>query len=331
MKEFSSLPAGINLSKLRYYCSIRRKRMLVNKPGKITEGLYLLGKEMCLMYLVRGREAMIIGGGMNWIVPQLEEQLEQLRVPSGEIKYLVIPHPHFDHCGAVPYLKRKYPQMRVLASEPAKTILSRQKVVDYIELVNMVMVEHYGVKDQYDKLNLKIDYITVDEIVNGSTVIDLGNGLDVHFIDTPGHSPGDVSVYIPALKAIFASDAAPCPFERIDKLAMPSPQYDFTLYLESLTKLTTYDVDICGFDHFAAVTGPEAKQVLSNGLRMSEDYGKRIVALYEKEKDLQRVARMIAHERLEVDNFGFLNEDVLMPVARAEVRNILKASGIKAG
>ena len=200
--------------------------MLIDKPGKIAEGLYLLGQQICLMYLIRGKESMIIGGGMNWIAPKLDGQLQEFGVLADEIKYLVIPHPHFDHCGVVPYLKRKYPQMKVLASEASRAVFSKQKVIDYIEAANMFMIDHFGVRDQYEKLNLKIDAITIDQTVNDSSIIDLGNGLVAHFIDTPGHSPGDISVYVPGLKAIFPSDAVPCPLGRIDKLALPSPQYN---------------------------------------------------------------------------------------------------------
>ncbi len=305
--------------------------MLIDKPGKIAGGLYLLGKHICLMHLAKGRDAMIIGGGMNWVVPLLNEQLEEFGIKAEDIKYLVIPHPHFDHCGAVPYLKRKYPHMKVLATEAAKAVLSKQKVIDYMEAVNMFMIDHFGVRDQYEKLNLKIDSIVIDQVVNDSTVIDLGDGLAVHFIETPGHSPGDISVYIPGLKALFPSDAAPCPLGDINKMAMPSPQYDFTLYKESLSKLAAYDVDICGFDHNVVITGRDAKQVLLNSAQAVEDYGKRIIDIYKEKGDFEQTFRWVARERLKIDGFTFLNEDLMIPVARAEVRNILKASGINVG
>jgi 2-aminobenzoylacetyl-CoA thioesterase len=302
--------------------------MLTGKPGKISEGLYLLGQQLCLMYLLRGKESMIIGGGMNWIAPKLNEQFLEFGILPDEIKYLVIPHPHFDHCGVVPYLKRKYPQMKVLASEASKVVLGKKKVIDYMEAANMFMIDHFGLRDQYEKLDLRIDLIEIDQIVNDSSVIDLGNGLAVQFIDTPGHSPGDISVYVPGLKAIFPSDAVPCPLGVIDKLALPSPQYDFRLYLESLRKLAAYDVEICGFDHNVALLGRDAKEVITRGLQKSEHYGKRIVEKYMGNRDFEQTVRSVVRERLQVDGFAFLSEDLMMPVAKAEVRNILKASGI---
>ena len=305
--------------------------MLIDKPGKIAEGLYLIGKQMCLMYLVKGKQSMIIGGGMNWIAPFLESQLDELGIKVDGIDFLVIPHPHFDHCGAVPWLKRKYPQMKVLAAGAAKTVFGKQKVIDYMEAVNLAMVDQLGLRDQYEKMNLKIDSIVVDEVVNDSTVIGLGNGLEVYFIETPGHSPGDISVYLPRLKAIFPSDAVPCLLGSVDKQAIPSPQYDFALYKKSQRKLAAYEVDICGFDHNVAVIGPDAQQVLLKTVQWCEDYGKRIVDIYKENTDFEQTYRWVARERLKFDGFAFLNEELMIPVARAEVRNILREAGINIG
>ena len=302
--------------------------MLIEQPCKLADGLYLLGGKQSLVYLARGREAMIIGGGMNWIAPLLEEQLTRFEVKDAEIKYLVIQHSHFDHCGAVPYLKRRFPGLKVLASGPAKSILAKPKVISYIELVNKLIIDAYGLHDQYEKMGLKIDAIEVDTVVDDSSVIDLGDGLEVRFIEVPGHSACSLAVYIPKLKAIFPTDAAPCPAGSITRLARPSPQYDFTRYKQSLIKLLSYDSEICGFDHLAAVTGADARQVLQNGLDQSIEYGDRIVSLYRQGTDFESLARQVAHEAMEADSFDFLSEDLMMPISRAEVRNILKASGI---
>lgn len=302
--------------------------MLVEQSCKLAEGLYLLGEKQSLIYLIRGREAMIMGGGMNWVVPLLEQQLASYAIPAAEIKYLVIQHSHFDHCGAVPYLKRKYPGLKVLATEPARNILAKPKVIGYIESVNKLIIDAYGMQDQYERLGLKIDAIGVDETVGDATIIDLGGGLEVHFIEAPGHSACAVAGYVPKLKAIFPTDASPCPIGSIEKLARPSPQYDFTLYKQSLGKLLSYDVEICGFDHFAAVTGADARKVLQNGLDQSIEYENRVVGLYKQGVGLESIARQQAREAMEADGFDFMSEDLMMPIARAEVRNILKSTGI---
>jgi len=68
---------------------------------------------------------------MSWLVPTLEKQFAQLEIETEKLKYLVIQHSHFDHCGAVPYLKRKFPQIKILASAYSKEVFTREKVIDF--------------------------------------------------------------------------------------------------------------------------------------------------------------------------------------------------------
>jgi len=90
--------------------------MWIGEPGKITDRIDFLGTHKNCLYLLKGREAMLIGGGMSWTAPALEKQFSAMDYDFHKIKYLVIPHSHFDHCGAVPYLKRKFPWLQVVAS-----------------------------------------------------------------------------------------------------------------------------------------------------------------------------------------------------------------------
>jgi len=302
--------------------------MLIDSPGKISDGLYMLGWKQSLVYLLQGPKSMIMGGAMSWIVPRLEQQFKQFAIDTNSLEYLVIPHSHFDHFGAVPYLKRRFPRMKVLGTRAAAGVLSKEKVINYSEMVNKLMIDTYKLQQEYEGMNLKIDAVNIDRIVDDSTVIGLGNGLEARFIETPGHSPGDVTVYIPGLKALFPSDAVPCPLGGIDKLARPSPQFDFTLYKQSIDRLLPLDVDICCFDHYAAVTGADARQVLINAVKLCKEYQDHIVEQYRLSGDLEQVAAQVAREALKFEGFEFLNEELMMPISRAEVRNVLKSAGL---
>jgi len=105
---------------------------------------------------------------------------------------------------------------------------------------------------------------------------------------------------------------------------------DYDLYKASLGKLMQHDIEICGFDHFTAVVGEEARQVLVNGLKRTDEYQEHIVSLYRCSNDIEDVARHVAREASKFDALDYSNEDFMMPVYRAEVRNILRASGISA-
>lgn len=79
----------------------------IKEPGKVGDALHFLGAHPICLYLLKGEEAMIIGGGMSWVAPYLEQQLSAIELETENIRYLVVLHSHFDHCGAVPYLKKK--------------------------------------------------------------------------------------------------------------------------------------------------------------------------------------------------------------------------------
>lgn len=297
--------------------------MWIQEPGKVTDRLDFLGTRKNCLYLLRGKQAMIIGGGMSWVAPSLERQFSIMDFQLDKVKYLVIPHSHFDHCGAVPYLKRKFPHIQILASAYSQEVFSKEKVVNFIADVNKQMIDKLGLQHEYERLNLKFDGIQVDRVVVDKDIIDLGDGIEVHFIEVPGHSKCSIAAYIPKLRAIFPSDAAPFPTDDGKGLSYPSPQYDFSLYDKSLKKLAFYDVEICAFDHHGVFLGDQAKKVLYQGLQQVEDYKNYVIEQYKRIGDLDKLAQKIALEFIEKNKFDFITVELMTAVAKAELRSVL--------
>jgi glyoxylase-like metal-dependent hydrolase (beta-lactamase superfamily II) len=297
--------------------------MLLREPGKITDRIDFLGTHKNCLYLLKGREAMIIGGGMSWIAPSLEKQFSMMHFDLKKIKYLVIPHSHFDHCGAVPYLKRKFPQMQVLASAYSQEVFSKQKAVDFIAIADKEMIEKLGLQDEYERLNLRFDGIRVDRVIVENDIIDLGDGIEAHFIEVPGHTKCSIATYVPELKAMFPSDAAPFPTDDGSGFSFPSSQYDLSLYMESLKKLTGHQVEICGFDHHGIFVGDQAGKVLQQGLEQAKQFQKDVTAQYQQLGDLDEMARKLAAEASEKNKFPFLSLELETSIARTIISKIL--------
>jgi glyoxylase-like metal-dependent hydrolase (beta-lactamase superfamily II) len=297
--------------------------MWIGEPGKVTDRIYFLGtREICL-YLLKGKEAMIIGGGMSYIAPFLERQFSQMDFDTRNIKYIVVPHSHFDHCGAVPYLKRKFPQVQILASAYSQEVFSKEKVVNAIANANKEAIDALGLRDEHEKLNLEFDGIRVDRVVAENDIIDLGDGIEAHFIETPGHTKCSIAVYVPTLKALFPSDAAPVPMPDGSGLTGPSPQYDFPLYVESLKKLSSYDVEICAFEHHGVLFGAQARNILEEGLGQTEKFKNYVIEQYQEIGDLDKVAQKLAFEIQERNELPFLSMELQVTIIKAVIRKIL--------
>jgi 2-aminobenzoylacetyl-CoA thioesterase len=297
--------------------------MWIAEPGKVHDSIDFLGtREICL-YLVKGQEAMIVGGGMTHLAPILEGQLSRTGVDCQKIKYLVIPHSHFDHCGAVPYLKRRFPRLEILASAYAAEVFSKPKVIDFISAANKATADAMGFGEEYEGLGLEFDGIHVDRVVGDGDVVDLGDGISVRFIEAPGHTKCSLATYVPSLKAMFPSDAAPCLLPGGKGTVMPSPQYDFRLYLASLQKISAYDVHICAFEHFGVLVGEQATNTLREGLERTERLAKHVMKQYKETGDVEKVAQRIASEIRERNELPFLSSELQAEVARTVIRKIL--------
>lgn len=298
--------------------------MLIKQPAKISHRIDFLGTDKTCLYLLKGRDAMIIGGGMSWTAPALERQFSTIDYDPARIKYLVIPHSHFDHCGAVPYLKRKFPHLEIVASAYCQQLFAKERVIKIIAAANDSTLEKMGMQGEYDRLNLEFDGIHVDRAVAEGDIIDLGEGMEVQFIETPGHTRCSISSYVPALKAMFPSDSAPFPTEDGTELSYPSAQYSFSLYMESLRKLASYEVEICGFDHHGVFTLPQARTILRQGLEHSERFRKHILSRYRRTGDPGRLAGEVAAVAVEKNRFPFLQLELETTVARMAIDNIIK-------
>lgn len=299
--------------------------MRIAEPGEVNDSIEFLGTHEICLYLVKGEEAMIVGGGMTHVAPALEGQFSRMGENSQRIRYLVIPHSHFDHCGAVPYLKRRFPQMEILASAYAAEVFSKSKVIDFISAANRAAADAMGLGKEHQELDLEFDGIRVDRVVGDGDVVDLGHGIAVHFIEAPGHTRCSLASYVPSLKAMFPSDAAPCPLPGGKGTVMPSPQYDFPLYLASLRKLSAYDIDICAFEHFGVLVGEQAAVILHQGLQRTERLRKHIMKQYQQIGDAEKTAQAIASEIRERNELPFVSRELQAEVAKMVVRKILAA------
>jgi len=304
--------------------------MWFKEPGKINDRLDFLGARENCLYVLRGNYMMIIGGGMSWVAPSLEAQFSAMDFEPEKLKYLVVSHSHFDHCGAVPYLKRKFPHIQILASAHAEKIFATEKTVNYIAFTNKFPIDSLGLQSEYEKLNLKFDGIHIDRIITEKDIIDLGNGIEVHFLEVPGHTRCSIAVYIPRLQALFPADAAPPPAQDSNTIFFPGPQYNFGLYRQSIERLSTLDVDIFASEHYGVVTGVQARQLLQEGLRQTERFQNLIIEIFRQTQDLDKTVQKAAAEILENNEFDFMGmgKEMELMVLGIATRRILEYAGL---
>ena len=303
--------------------------MWIKEPGKINDNLDFLGTYDNCVYILKGDEYMIIGGGIAAIAPTLERQLSNLQLEPEKVKYLLITHSHFDHCGAVPYLKQKFPHLKIIASAYAAELLVKEKVIDTITQFNKRIIDLKGLQAESEKINLQFKGIEVDHIVKENDVIELGDEINVHIVEAPGHTKCSIAAYVPKLQALFPSDSVPLPSGSGDQpVLLPSPQYSYSMFLNTVEKLSNYEIQICGFEHQGIFTGEQAKQLILDGLDETISYKNNIVEMYNQLHDLEQITQHYVSESMQKRPADSLDENALAMVCKSEIKSVLRDAGL---
>jgi len=290
------------------------------KQGKITDNLWLLGTEDACVYLLEGQEtAMLINGGLSYIVPDLLGQFEAFGIDESRITKMLLLHSHFDHIGIAPFFKRRHPQMEVFASVRAASVLKKPAVTDTVNAASQYAIEKSGYADACAGFDLAwrtdIDCVALKE----GDRIDLGE-LEVEIYETPGHSPCSISAYSPQLKALFPSDAGGVPLgEKIVTYGTSS----FSTYIQSLEKLQSLHAHYVCSDHYGYVCGDEAPGFIRDSITVAQERKAIIASTYQRIGDVEETAQMMADRFRDEGNFNLVPYDVFVAAQRSMVMHIV--------
>ena len=298
--------------------------MRILEPGPIDGEILFLGSRKVSSFLVTGEVSALIGGGVAWGVTRLEEQLDQFNVDRDRLRYLVISHAHHDHCGAVPYLRRKYPHLETITSEYCAHILAKSQAVEMMRGLNRRTLEHLGREPAHAGVSLDFEAVPVERRVSDGDELSLGRGLTLRFIETPGHSRCSMSVYVPEKRALFPGDAIPYPEPGRDGLTVTA-NHDYGDYLRSLEKLEPLAVDLVAYEHGGVLVGDEASGIIARGVQAAREQRERIRKRYAELGSLDLLVAETAEKLQSVELFRMVPADAMSAIVGRMVRSALES------
>jgi len=186
---------------------------------------YALGQQATVSaYLIKGPKPTLVDCGYASSFESVLGGLAEVGVMPTDMRYIIPTHVHLDHAGATGRLLKEMPNAQVLAHErgvphlvnPARLIESSARVFGP-EIMAM-----YGLPEPIPQ-----DRITA---VKEEASLDLGDGLSVTLIQTPGHAPHQISVVLDRTKAMFTADAVGIVYPGMRALipTTPPPSFDPT-------------------------------------------------------------------------------------------------------
>jgi glyoxylase-like metal-dependent hydrolase (beta-lactamase superfamily II) len=217
---------------------------------EVCENVYRIPGSRSNMYLVTGPAPVLIDTGMPGDATLILEALNDLGVHARTLRMILVTHAHLDHVGALSAVKGAT-DARVLASvhekdhiEGRRMLCSMRREGPAGKLFKCILYVMEKFVQKYEPVQLYSAYSDAD----GCGRVD-----GIHIIPTPGHSPGSLSFYFPAQKAVFVGDAitgAPEP-----RLPLRAGCSDYARALRSVQRLAQLEADICLFGHGEPIVG----------------------------------------------------------------------------
>ncbi len=293
--------------------------MVITRPGLVTDRILLLGTKESSVYVLKGKdEYAFLGGGMIHIVPEVIEQLNVFKIKEEKIKRIIILHSHFDHCGVVPFLKKRWPWAKITASQRAKELLADPKVIETIAFMNQALLQEKKRENQAEDLGLEFSGIDVEDVVSDGDILSCDD-LSVEIIEVPGHSSCSIAAYVPREKAMFASDAGGIPFG--DKI-FTCANSNFDKYQQSLIKMSNYTIDAYLAEHYGARTGLDASSFLQKSIDSAIEARGILETSYAQTKDVKKSTEEITDMLMENAPDDFLPRDIIGLVVGQMLRYI---------
>lgn len=192
--------------------------------------------------LIQGEGAVILsdcGYPGDW--PAIVQALSEQGLRPADVTHVILTHHDGDHMGALYELKQENPRVQVLCSkEQAPYVAGERPPVRLTDMlsryVDMPLSERPTALSRLSMYKAARP-VPVDATVQGGDRVG-----PVQIVDTPGHLPGHLSLYVPDCKVLIAGDA----MNVIDgKLSGANPR--FTLDMDeanrSIQSLKAYPIE----------------------------------------------------------------------------------------
>ncbi|PKL37705.1 MAG: hypothetical protein CVV44_15285 [Spirochaetae bacterium HGW-Spirochaetae-1] len=289
--------------------------------GTITPKIAAAGNPMYPAYIVMGKEKnLMIDAGINLLGPLYLTSIETLTGGRENLHYLTVTHSHYDHLGALPYLKRMIPTLKTGGHKSIPSLLKKQSVLDRMNRFSELQREFFkGITGDED---VRLDPVELDMLLGEGDILDLG-GITCQVLETPGHTRDSLSFYIPELKALFPGEIIGVPdWEKGDEVQVEFLS-SYEDYLASLKRLMELDIDFIGMAHGWYFTGDDARSYLGKSLEATISYRMLIEEfLLNAGGDEEKAIAMIAAREYDEKGTIFQERNAYMANLTAQVRHI---------
>jgi glyoxylase-like metal-dependent hydrolase (beta-lactamase superfamily II) len=169
------------------------------------------GDGMVMLYLLRGSKLALVDTGVATSpLEDIRPALKGLGLDLTDVDYVLNTHGHHDHLGGNANLKREAPEAQIHLHRDDKPFAESH---EYHRTFMTEFLDYFGRADQVPVRQaifvktLGEGDAGVDRVLEDGDRVDLGAGLELSVIHSPGHTPGSVCFYWESEQLLLTGDA----------------------------------------------------------------------------------------------------------------------------
>ena len=291
--------------------------MRIPAEGTIGERIYAAGYHIYPAYIIQGgRRNLVVEAGLNVMGPDYYGAVKKFLGDPASLDLLLLTHGHYDHMGALPYLKRKIPSLDLRAHPSNGILLDKEKIVKAMNFLSQQIFLYYqgssdqGISSYYRGLQERLkEDVAIHPVPFGAPlvegdVIDLGD-WSCEVLETPGHTQDHLSFFLPEPGVLFPGEALGNPNAQNENDVKIEFLTSYTGYINSIEKLMNLAprVKIIAMSHLFYYTGDDVPRFMEMAMRDTIQYRKLIESYLDMENgDVeQAISTML---RVEYDEKG---------------------------
>ena len=234
--------------------------------GIINKNIQICGHPTYPAYVVKGdRASALIEAGLNLIGPSYLQSINRILGDCSLLNYILVTHGHYDHIGAISYLKKMIPEAELLGHESLAILLQKQKVLETMNFLSeQTWIYFEDIKKNIsEKDDILIRPVALAKGLKEGDIIKLGS-LNCLVYETPGHTKDHLSFFIPEEGILFAGEALGNAIIQKENEMKAEFLTSYTDYLQSIEKLMKLlpKVKIIAMSHLYYYTDDDVQKVM---------------------------------------------------------------------
>jgi len=292
---------------------------------KITDHSYEIDTEafgherLIASYLIKGKDrTALIDPGFPSSAQTVIDKLRAGGVDPSTIDYIVLTHFHIDHSGGTGAFIRENPRAKVIIHKRSSFYVKNfAKIVGGARMVfRPELIRKFG--EAY-----VVPADSVMPVVDGD-VIDLGGGIRLKVIHTPGHSPDNVCYLEESSATLFTGDMACLQYPDLNHVFIPAgspPLFDINDEIDSLRSLSGLTTERIMAPHYGHA-GSSCEEFIDRSIEAIESTKRDIKMMFKEGVEFQH---MIERLRMNIIKASGRSEEAIPGfLANTYLREMLK-------